>query len=203
MIAAVLLVAVGGAGLWYRSYTRSPSYALVQAREAVLQHDIIKFDKYVDVESVVGSAMDAVMDSALEEMTATGNGRNEWESLGQNLATGLMTLMKPQLVAAAKAQVRAAIERGDITQLERDRQNGVFADLWKKGNTNDTTVKSVVHLGTQGKISFVRVALTGKDLPKDFGLDFKLRSRDDHWQIIELTNMKQIFQQMKNEASRK
>jgi hypothetical protein len=44
----------------------------------------------------------------------------------------------------------------------------------------------------------VRISLAGKDLPKDFHIDFKLRDRDDHWQIIEIANMKQLFQQMKS-----
>ena len=114
--------------MWYWAYTRSPSYALTQARVAITQHDIVKFDKYVDSDTLVGSAVDALMDSALQEMNTRHASHDQWESLGQNLATGLVSLMKPQLVASLKAQLRDAVEQGDIDQFGPT-ENRVFADL--------------------------------------------------------------------------
>ena len=58
-ILLLLVLAVGGFA-YYRYYTTTPQYSLLQARAAVLAHDPAGFGKYVDVESVASGLVQAV-----------------------------------------------------------------------------------------------------------------------------------------------
>ena len=56
----VILVLVLVAAWYFMYFTKTPGYALNQAREAYTKHDVATFKKYVDVESIVGSGYERV-----------------------------------------------------------------------------------------------------------------------------------------------
>jgi TonB family protein len=200
LVVVLVLVASMGA-FFYRSYTHSPEYALVQAGEAIREHDIAGFDRYVDLDTAIPAAIDALLDLRLSPDKNTG--------LGETLAAGLVKLAAPNLAIIAKREVHTAIEKGDLRIEERnlgllDRQiqdaaRGLFSNFtehishapsiwdWLSGHSDP----SIRVFSTQGKICFLR--LTVQDAP---ALDFKLRDTGDHWQIIELANSRELIEKI-------
>lgn len=101
-VAAVLVVAiVGGAAWWWVSFTRSPAYSLGRLAAAVQQNNWDGVQKYVDVDSVIGQAVDAAVSKSLEKDTS---------GLGA-LVAGLAQSMKPALIQQAKEGFKKSIEQ--------------------------------------------------------------------------------------------
>jgi len=113
----------GGAWLAYYKYTRSPEYSLNQIRLAYEEHDLTKFEKYVDTKTVVRGLLDKTMDEISNEL----NPESKAEKLGQDLGKGLFTLVRPRLEEVWVQQIQALVESGDIKSSKDDNQ---LYDIW-------------------------------------------------------------------------
>ena len=69
LIIAVVIVALGVAsgGYWYFGhYTKTPAYSLRMIQEAIQAHDQKQFERYVDVDSIVDNASDALLEGMMD-----------------------------------------------------------------------------------------------------------------------------------------
>jgi TonB family protein len=173
--------------LIYRSYVHTPEYALIQAGEAVQQHDITSFDRYVDLDTAIPAAIDALADSRLKESAG----------LGRAFVTGLLKLAEPGLATVAKREIHTAIERGNIEQQREFNPlvNDLFSCLRGHGKIQwNFSPFSIRRVSMQGKICILRLTI-----PDEPQLDFRLRDLGDHWQIVELANLKEVIQKIDGE----
>lgn len=114
-IGLVIALGSGGGVAWHR-WTQSPTYSLKAIASAVEHRDRYQFEKYVDVDSVVQSAMSDVTD-------------------GNALATAVAGAVVPQ----AKAEIIKAIEDGKVrpdSQFGAGLQrvlNGPLPDVERQG----------------------------------------------------------------------
>lgn len=61
-VLALVTAAVIGCGIWYFSYyTKSPDYAVERIQEAFAEHDQEMFSRYVDLDTLLDSATDALL----------------------------------------------------------------------------------------------------------------------------------------------
>jgi TonB family protein len=182
----ISLAAVAGT-LIYRSYVHTPEYALIQAGEAVQQHDISSFDRYVDLDTAIPAAIDALADSRLKESAG----------LGRAFVTGLLKLAEPGLATVAKREIHTAIERGNIEQQRESNPlvDDLFSCLRGHGKIQwNFSPFSTRRVSMQGKICILRLTI-----PNEPQLDFRLRDLGDHWQIVELANLKEVIQKIDSE----
>jgi hypothetical protein len=103
-----VLLAGGTFAYWH--WTHTPTYSLRQIQKALETHDVAKFEKHVDIQSVSSRLIDDMMSHALKE-TQPQSGA---EGLGTALAAGLVQLMKPRLVEAIREQAVRLVEQGDL-----------------------------------------------------------------------------------------
>src|SRR4051812_6560228 len=101
----VLLAAIVGAA-WYRYYTTTPGYSIRQARAAVVAHDPVAFDKYVDVESIAANLLNGLTQQ---------RGLLSLVNPGSWVVKGIGAALKPALAAGAKKQVDAFVATGSLT----------------------------------------------------------------------------------------
>lgn len=80
---AVLVVAIVGAALGWRAWTRTPAYSLKQLAAAVEHHDRYEFEKYVDIDTLLQAA---IFD------TTDGN------ALAGAVGAAFVSTLKPQLI---------------------------------------------------------------------------------------------------------
>ena len=81
---AVVAAVVAAAGCWWyvSYYTRTPEYSIKMVQEAVSQHDKEKLYKYVDVNHMLDTASDAMLDGLVQAMVpATGDTKEAVSSL--------------------------------------------------------------------------------------------------------------------------
>ena len=88
----VIVLIATGVGWWL--WTRSPQYALSQVASAYKEHDLAKFDEYVDRERLAGSFVDQIMQQALKSEESK---PDDWAN---GLAQGMAMMMRTQLVKA-------------------------------------------------------------------------------------------------------
>lgn len=77
LLSVLGLVAVSVVGFYY--YTTTPTYSVLQIRNAVQDHDVALFEKHVDVDTLFNRLIDDVMAQALFQ-TASSCRKRYWPS---------------------------------------------------------------------------------------------------------------------------
>lgn len=200
ILIVVGLIIIGLAG-YYWHWTHSPKYSLWQIKKAVKTHDMDSFNKYVDIESVVDRLIDQALEGKLGETKAPSN---QWEAAGQNLASGLIKFMKPQLTKVAKDEIASYIEKGtpDIKQAQ-DQGNNKDADSFiNKPGLYEGQYAGVSYVKKDGKIAVVGVEMDYSVYDAKLILDIKMREKNGYWQVAELSNYSEFMSKF-GEAKKK
>lgn len=192
------LVLTGGA-LVYWHWTRTPTYSLRQIQKALETHDVAKFEKYVDIESVSSRLIDDLMSRALKE-TQSQSGA---EGLGTALAAGLVQLMKPRLVDAIREQALRVVEEGNFESStpptsENDSEGVSLQAISEQIGASDDSFKGIKYIKKQGKIAIVGLAFRNVKLNADLVLELKLRDKGGYWQLAEFANVVELLQEIKS-----
>ena len=169
-VAAGVLIVMGtaavaaGAGYWL--FTRTPTYALWQVRQAMRRHDLALFRKYVDTRSV---AQSMVEDFA--------------EAPGPPRRRGLVELMRPRLTATLETQIEDVVEG---TAVPRRPPPPDAPDLKAMARR----IRGLHDVRKDGAVAVAHFALAEPDgTTTPTFLDVKLRRLDGYWQIFELPNL--------------
>jgi hypothetical protein len=163
-LAFLALLAAGG-GYWY--WTTTPQYSLEQARRAFQTHDLAAFDKYVDVDSLVETGIDALAAEASRE------------GAGGAVGAAVALLFRGRLAAELETQVRRSVEKG--------------ADF--EGRDPRRTTFEIGDVRRDGKVAVARVvAQTQRGaVAERLELQLKLRDKGSYWQVFEIANLPELW----------
>jgi len=166
MLGALLAAGVA-AGVWWLEFTRSPAYSVGQLADAVRQGDWNGVQRYVDVDSVVGQAVDA----------AVGRSAGQDPSGLGGVVAGLAESAKPALVRQAKESLRLSVERGGTSPTQRSAAFSSYVAA--------VQVASVRYVGDEALVTLAVPGGAGKVL------DLKLRMRraGDHWRVTRIDDV--------------
>jgi hypothetical protein len=167
IVALILVALLVGAGLWWLNYTRSPAYSLGQLAQAVQDRDWVGVQKYVDVQAVVGQAVDAAVSKSLSGDTS---------GIG-SLVTGLTQSAKPALVQQATELLRTSVETRAASSGD-----GVGSLV---GFFAANQVTSVTYLSDGEAIVTVAVPYSGRV----FDLRLRMKRTGDHWRVTGIENI--------------
>ena len=186
------LVIIGG--IFYWQWIRSPKYSLWQAKKAIEQHDLISFEKYVDIEGLTGRLIDQLLEfssSQREEPT------NEWTQVGRNLAKGIIGLLKPQLAKMAKEQIAYYVEKGDFGYKKKEEAPEFsIKEIYNKVGAEKSKFQGIEYVKKEGKISLVGLKFYQEQYNSTLILDIKMRDRGGYWQIAELSNFSDVIRKI-------
>lgn len=164
---ALFALLAAGAGYWY--WTSTPQHSLRQARRAFETHDLQAFEKYVDVDSLVETSIDALAAEAARE----GGG----EAFGAAVAL----MFRGRLAAELKTQVRRSVEKG--------------ADF--EGRDPRRTRFAVGDVRRDGKLAFAHVVAETRRgaVSERLELQLKLRDKGSYWQVFEIANLPELWRE--------
>ena len=170
MIIIITIAILSGLFLYLKS---TPQYSLFRMYWSVKQRDYTTFSKFVDIDSVVNNLVDKVIEN--EKQQNLNNSTDEWASLGNSFAEGLITLMKPTLTSEIKSGIQKGVESGDFdTKYQPKEMIGILRNIKVKRD---------------GKVA--TVTINNKD-NKPF--NFKMRKLNGYWQVfstdIDLSSIK-------------
>jgi len=169
-----LIVILTGSFLGWRYFRSTPQFSLYQMLKAVEAHDYETFTQYFDVDSVVDNVISKEIKKVEEEQ---GVAEEVWDKLGKSFAKGLVMIVKPMLKEEVKAEIKRQIEKGDFGDAYQSPKNIVdaFAKFRK------------IKVQKEGKIAKVELSLKEPlALPIKGPLCFKMRQKDNYWQIFDI-----------------
>lgn len=183
ILAVVLVIAtIGGFWYWQVKVQGTPSYSLHQAAQAVENHDLQQFKKYVDVEGVSERLVDDIVDQTSSQMSAS----SPAEQLGQSLGQGLAELMKPRLVEEIQGGVERYVETGEVA-----------GELGERASVDPDSLARIFQGIDSTNIngSMARVYLRVHDLRADSAatLELRMREMDGYWQVAEIANIQELI----------
>lgn len=183
VIVLVILIAIGS-GYYYVSAT--PQYSLYQLGRAIKNHDSDSFYKYFDVDSVTDSVVSQVT-KQLGEENVKEKPENDWETLGQQLAGGLLTLMTPAIKEGVRKNITSLIE-GASEGGDNQAKTLLTQEFYSLKKIRDLKIKR------DGKIATIEINVKEVKSP----ITIKMRQTPQRcWKIIEFAPeiWKEIFSQ--------
>jgi hypothetical protein len=178
------LIIIGGFFFW--KTTTTPSYSLSKVKQALEQHDIEMFKKYVGLDEVISS----LIDQNLQNVDQVNETTNEMEQLGKEIGSGLIKLFKPQVTEQYKEEITKFIETGTFEYEQntaKDKSYSLSAILTYSNNLN-----GIEYIKEEGKIAYVGIGLKQERYDTVLVIDIKMRDKGNYWQIIELPNIGKI-----------
>jgi hypothetical protein len=187
LVAALLLIStLAGAGYYY--WTTTPQFSLLQIKTAVDTHDTELFNKHVDIESLTSRAVDGFMEYAMVEVDTNSTGG----MLGSAFAAGLVAMAKPKLVEYASNKILMEIEGENSSATEVNTGIPQASELDRLFNGADGDFRQD-YLNINGRISFLGLIKYDRELDSEIIYEFKLRELEGYWQIVELSNLKDVL----------
>ncbi|WP_310393106.1 hypothetical protein [Hymenobacter sp.] len=186
----VLLLALGAGGYYYyRSLKNGPQGALVSAAAAVQTHDMVAFEKYVDVNSVTSHLVD--------DMAQQGSAISSLLPGGSLMLGGAMRLLKPALAKAAHQEVQRYVETGSLEAAAAAAPKRAvkvsLTGLASKIVSPDSKFKGVKYAREEGDNAFVGLEVSQPKYDTTVVVEVKLRRQGDHWQMTQITNSTELL----------
>lgn len=183
----MVLTLLGG---YYFYWTKTPEYSLKLIQEAIKNHDLEKFKKHVDMDTLVLHVVDDVFIDSVNKVP-----NNKENNI---FATGFLQLVKPNIINSIKEKIADYVENGSDKKSISDNQkvndkNIALTDkaIDKKLQYSSFEFKEITYSQKDGKVATVGIKLWDKHLEESFVLDVKMRElQDGTWQVIELANLK-------------
>jgi len=188
----VLLALAAGGYYYYQDLKNGPKGALAQAAEAVQTHDMATFEKFVDVSSVTNHLVD--------DIASQGSAVTSLLPGGQLAVAGAMRLLKPTLSKAARKEVQRYVETGSLeaaaAAAPKRLVNISLTGLLSKVVSSESSFKGIKYTREEGDNAFVGIEVTQPKYNTTMVIDAKMRRVGDHWQLKEITNTKELLQQV-------
>lgn len=190
LLLLVVLLALGAAGYYYyRNLKNGPSGALLAAAAAVQTHDMVTFEKYVDVNSVTTHLVDDVVQQG-STLTSLLPG-------GSLMMGGAMRLLKPTLAKAAHMEVQRYVETGSLEAAAAAAPKRVvnvsLTGLVGKVVSPESEFKGVKYTREEGDNAFVGLEVTQPKYDTTMVVEVKMRRQGDHWQMTQITNSGELL----------
>jgi tetratricopeptide (TPR) repeat protein len=177
VVTTVLALLSGGVGAVWWIYS-SPWYSLRVIKSAVEQHDVTTFEKYVDIDGVIGRL--------LGELPGLLSGREELKMLGEEAAQFIQEFAKDTIVKAGRSAVETFIERGRFD--EKLTEQGVLSKFLKDNRVRDIKFVSLKEVKAEGKICYVTATVHIEAYDGDADVTFMMRDKGMYWQVAEMSN---------------
>jgi len=188
---AVAVAIIGGFA--YNRWTKSPQYSLKQVHKAFEQHDVINFEKYVDINDVATRYMDDAIASELGDETEG----DDWAS---GLAQGMVQMMKPQLVNMIEEQVKALVEDEQLpTEEEAEEVDAInLLSFFAEDKQSELEYTGVEDVRKDGNIATLTLGFHHDKYDANPVLEVKMRKMDGYWQVAELPNAVAFFGELED-----
>ena len=210
LITAALIVI--GAALYFFYWMRTPQYTFTQIHEAVQQHDLTKFEKHVDLNSLYAHAYDDVVYYAFGDPKEA-----------NPFLLGIVQSLKSVVVPIMTEQTKHYVETGSIEDNKEETsdiddtapaptpapspktEGQQLAEQLKERTGFGTMRYEGVESSEQvGKTADVAVKLYDKQLEHNFILHVKMYELDDgSWRLTEITNLKELLKEREQATAAK
>lgn len=192
VFAAPIIIVLLGLAYYFLYFIKTPGYAVNQIREAITQKDAIKFQQYVD--------LDSVLDKAFDDLIVAESKINN-DSIATNpFALGVLNMLKPTVVKLAKQEALDKIappEGGAERKVQDPISDAMRRNIERKARLDKLTFKSLKLDQESKEKATVNVIFQNDDLQKDFAMQLSMhRDKDEQWRVKEISNLAAMVMQI-------
>lgn len=194
--AIIAIIAISVLLFW--QVTNSPRYSLKKLDNAIKEHDVNAFNKYVDLDATI----DEIIMQTWKHYTAGEATGSRWNEIRSDIGNTLLSVVKPNIKEMIKKEVNAYIVTGEWSGDRTDNGSGISSMIIKiireKIDPGQWDQQSVNYTEVEGKIAYVGLTYFDKSRDTNFLLEVKMRDMNGYWQIIEISNIAQILNMYQN-----
>ena len=107
LTAFILVLVAAAGGVWYFSYyVKTPDYSVRMIQEAIVKHDTVKFQKYVDLDHLLNTSCDALMQGLIDS-------ERPMPEEAKVAVSGFTKMFKAPLVMSFKGIINHYVESGE------------------------------------------------------------------------------------------
>jgi len=186
LIVLALLCGLGAGGWWY--YHSSPAYALSEIQSAAKSHNRLKFQRYVDLDALSQTMVDAVVGSAMSKAADETTG---FGALGAALGASMMQNLKPALVAQLRSAILEAVDAGRMDQVvsRRDTARVGLAFLSTAAAATPNGFLGVSDLQREGSIASFALRFRDRQLDTTLALRVRMDKQAGGWRVTSFDDL--------------
>lgn len=191
-ISAIIILLIAITGAWYFLYfIKTPVYSLKLAHDAIQTHNVDEFKKHVDVNSIIDSSYDEIVEAQLDiNNIKDSNMRSFLVSISQSL--------KPKIVHTLTQIVYEKLAGTESTTKEQV-DPGEVQEFMDKTGINALKFKEIGSSTTTDGIADVPLVFHSDKLNKDITLHVEMRKNNDGtWQAFKIKNLKEYIIEINN-----
>lgn len=189
LAAVILLFAVTAVSVWYFSYyTKTPDYSIRMIQSAVTKHDMAQFQKYVDLDHLLNTSCDALMDGLIDS-------ERPLSEEARVAVSGFSKMFKAPLVMSFKGIINHYVESGEWTNdASKSVDQGIPIDsdvVLSKSGLKQTVFQKIDYVGVDkdAGIATVGVRVFQQEADEEFVLEVQfVRTDAGIWRASEITN---------------
>jgi hypothetical protein len=194
-VVASVLIAIRGVSE-REEHKKTPEYSLLQLEEAVKNHDMVTFEKYVDVQGVI----DDLVDPFHEVATKKAQPSIELTALGELIYRKLRYPSKSRLAEATRCQLTAYVETGEYNpecnEPEARNPEVLLASIWHEAIGGTAAFDGIEYIESEGEATHAGLNVRFEEYKVTLVLDLIMESRGDYWQVTGLGNFPDFMQQL-------
>ena len=198
IIATLLLslILILGIGYWQYTITK-PKYSLWKIKKAVDEHNLMMFEKYVDTENLVETLIDQFIETSMGNIEKKDE---EVEGFDPALAKRIVINFKPQLTNIVKQKVVSFVKTGDLKNESKSQEalekEFSLKNIWDYSGEDKNEFQGIAYVKEEGNIAYVGLKFFLEKHEENFIVDLKMRSIDNYWQVIEISNFSIIVKKL-------
>lgn len=183
----VVVVILCALAYYFLYWIKTPTYSLALIREALQKHDVTKFEKHVDLDSLYNKAFE---DAIVGQSKITGE-----DIMSNPFAAGILMAMKPATVSYLKHETIKVVKGQEVKTEKSKKQDSPIAEaLSGKFGKQTNEIKDVSTISKEGNIANVLIKIYDSSVKGEYEVKLKMsRLDDDTWRVIEVTNLPEMM----------
>ena len=177
---------------YFLYWVKTPTYSIGLIKDAVEKHDVVSFQKRVDMDTLYSKVFD---DFIIVSAKTSGQDISR-----DSLAFTFAQMFKPPIVNALKERTLEAVKGEDKTNTDKNTNSNIdqirqqYEDILA---LQQVTVKDVSVLDTKENIANIAVKIHNKKYNKDYEIHVEMHKADDgYWTVKEITNFGDFLMQI-------
>lgn len=186
---AILAITISAAYFLY--FIRTPIYAANQIREAIKMHDTVKFQRYVDINSV--------MNSAFEDIIKAESKINDDKIFSNPFALGILHMLKPTVVDLLSKEALAKVAANEIPQEQNEAPvpEAIRKNMERHLSFGKFELKRLQLASEDDRTAVITLVLYNTELEQEFHADIEMQlNKADDWQAKRIKNLDDLIIQM-------
>ena len=176
-VIVLIVLVVLGVGIFYnvQGLMNRPGTATQEARKAIEQRDLDKFNKYVDLDKLIEQAAEQILTAQINStLSPTAYSMDELQKRYDTL--------KPDFEKSARAAVEEYISTGKVTFPKNLSEAQKFL---KESGAASCEIKSITKPHLEGHTQYSTVIFYNRTLKFNFELELELKDAfDGEWRIV-------------------